>query len=118
MAYCNQHGIPHSVFLDWEPDDRQKAIAYLFEEGERCGMCGTADWEWTQVGDDGVQRPLRSYHPVGHFCMGCYLKSITSEENSNEPGVTVRLVPAVSVEAARDELAQRKAWEERLNGDG
>ena len=115
--FCNTHGIQHSDFLEWDPDDRQKAIAYLYEDGDRCGMCGTADWEWVQVGEDGVERPKRAYQPVGHFCMGCYLRSITTEDSGNEPGVTVRLVPTDSVEAARDELAQRRTWEDRLNDD-
>ena len=31
MSYCTEKGIPHSVFLDWEPEDRAKTIAYVME---------------------------------------------------------------------------------------
>lgn len=116
LTFCNSHGIPHSEFLEWDPDDRQKAIAFLLEEGSRCGMCGTADWEWVKEDEDGVEKPYRAYQPVGHFCMGCYLRSVASED-SNEPGVTVKLVQSTSVEAARDILAQRKAWESKWESD-
>ena len=48
--FCNTHGIPHSEFLEWDPDDRQKALAYLYEDSERCGMCGT-------LGEGFLRRP-------------------------------------------------------------
>lgn len=113
MTFCNQNGIPHSKFLEWDPDDRSKALAFLYEEGSKCGMCGTADWEWEQQDETGAIKPVRAYEPVDNFCMGCYLKSIAGEDQGNQPGLSIRLVPRNSVEAARNLVAQRKAWEGR-----
>lgn len=117
MNFCNAHGIPHSKFLEWDEDDRNKALAYLFEEGTKCGMCGTAEWEWEQEDERGIVRPVRAYEPTGHFCMGCYLKSIVGEETGNEPGMSVRLVPANSMDAAKKIVAEEAAWRMRMEDD-
>jgi hypothetical protein len=117
MMFCNTHGIPHSKFLEWDQTDQNKAIAYLYEEGTRCGMCGTADWEWEQEDELGIVRPVRAYEPTGHFCMGCYLKSVAGEETGNEPGQSIRLIPTNSVEAAKKYLVEERAWEMRMSGD-
>ena len=117
MQFCNAHGIPHSKFLDWDEDDRNKAVAFLYEEGSKCGMCGTADWEWEQEDERGIMRPVRAYEPTGHFCMGCYLKSVAGEETGQEPGMSVRLIPANSIEAHRNLINQERAWMNRMEDD-
>lgn len=99
LAFCNDHGIPHSVFLSWDPVDRAKALAYLVEKGQACDLCGTAEWEW--------EENRRAYTPVEHFCMGCYLKAALQEETSNMPGTTVRLASSSS-QAAAERLVKLK----------
>jgi hypothetical protein len=68
MSYCSEHGIPHSKYLKWDPEDRAKLIAYLLENSERCGMCGTAPWEWKES--------KFAFTAVDEFCQGCYQKAI------------------------------------------
>lgn len=104
LQFCDEHGIPHSHFLggpnQWTPEDRAKALAYLMEKGERCGLCGTAAWEW--------QENRRAYSPVEHMCPGCYAKESVSELTGSMPGTTVRLVSAKSQEAAQRIVRQRR----------
>jgi hypothetical protein len=100
MRYCFEHGIPHSDFMDWEPEDRAKTLAYLFEEAERCQMCGTADWEW--------QENRHAYEPVLITCLGCYYKEIAREGQDIGPGVTVRLEKPGTIQAAQREMTQRR----------
>lgn len=87
MGYCHEKGIPHSVFLEWDPEDRAKVIAYTLEQNSRCSMCGTADWEWEQN--------RFAYTAMDEFCQGCYQKSVFSDQESNKslPGTSVKLVP-------------------------
>ncbi len=62
-------GIPHSEFLSWPADDQDKALAWLAEESERCGQCGTrSDEHDPRVGGD----PHR-YEAVASRCRGCEL---------------------------------------------
>lgn len=102
MSWCKQAGIPHSEFLEWEPEDRSKALAFLIEENSKCGMCGTAEWEWSEK--EGGSK--RAYEPIEKFCMGCYLKQI-ADEGSKLPGTTVSLIPTTSQEYAKM-LSSRK----------
>lgn len=86
MSYCSDKGIPHSEFLEWDPEDRAKVLAFLMENSERCSNCGTASWEW--------EENRFAYTPVDHFCQGCYQKSVFSDTMSNAlPGTNVRLIP-------------------------
>jgi hypothetical protein len=81
IAYCYEHGIPHSEFLEWLNEDRAKALAFMLEKASRCEMCGTADWEWAEN--------QHAYEPVERFCMGCYLKHMANEDNKSLPGTTI-----------------------------
>jgi len=103
MAYCNEHGIPHSEFLDWPPEDRAKALAFLMEKGLRCDMCGTAEWEW--------DADRRAYEPVEKFCMGCYLKHMADEGGGQMPGTSIVMEPSRSQKAAqRLQRLKREAY--------
>jgi len=93
MSYCYEKGIPHSEFLGWSPEDRAKTVAYLLEEGSKCGMCGTAQWEW--------EKNRRAYEPVEKFCMGCYLKHMANEGSGQMPGTTIALEPTRGHKSAR-----------------
>jgi len=86
MSYCHEKAIPHSVFLEWEPEDRAKVLAYIMESNERCTLCGTAGWEWKDN--------KFAFTAVEEFCPGCYMKAIFSEQQgSSLPGTNVKLVP-------------------------
>ena len=103
MALCKEYAIPHSTFLEWEPEDRAKALALLIEEGQRCQMCGTAGWEWEE-------NPY-AYEPIAHLCKGCYLKDTAQEDSKNLPGTTVVLEASSSI--SPETRAQRLEWEKR-----
>lgn len=98
MRFCNDNGIPHSEFLRWDAVDRAKQIAYMMEEGTRCSLCGTADWEW--------EENKRAYLPIEHFCRGCYIEKSYSEDQELLPGTTVRL--AKSSDALVGKLEEKR----------
>lgn len=79
------------------------------EQGQLCGLCGTAPWEW-------VENPS-AYVPVIHQCVGCMKKDLLKggEELSKQPGASIRLVPPdtaakmVTTKAKRPESARERA---------
>ena len=99
MSYCYDNGIPHSEFLDWLPEDRAKALAFMLEKSARCDMCGTAEWEW--------EADRFAYTPVEKHCHGCYLKHMAGEEGAQMPGSTITLMPTRTAESAQ-RLAKMK----------
>ena len=84
MAWCSDHGLPHSALLAWDPEDRAKLVAHLLEAGERCQMCGTADWEWAA--------DRYAYTPVAKMCTGCHLKDAAAEDDL-PAGTSMVLIP-------------------------
>lgn len=102
MSYCYEKGIPHSKFLEWEPEDKAKTIAYAMEQATRCSMCGTAPWEWEQN--------KYAYTAMDEFCQGCYQKSVFSDQESNKtlPGTNVKLVPTTPLVKAKFQVQARK----------
>jgi len=93
VAWCSEHGLPHSSLLSWDPEDRAKLTAYLVESAQKCVMCGTSPWEWE---DDRF-----AYEGALHQCWGCYVKDSASEEEEMLPGAQVVLVPRRVAEARR-----------------
>jgi len=86
MSYCFENGIPHSEFLEWDPEDRAKILAYAMERSLRCTQCGTASWEW--------EENKFAYTAVEELCKGCYQKSVFQDQQSKSlPGTNVKLVP-------------------------
>lgn len=100
MRFCNDKGIRHSKFLKWSQDDQAKALAYLFEDAERCPMCGTADWEW--------QGNKHAYEPVLKTCLGCYYKEVAREGQDIGPGVTVSLEKPGTMQSAQRQVAEAR----------
>jgi len=101
MSFCNEHGIPHSEFLDWDPEDRAKAVAYLIEHGLRCQLCGTAEWEW--------ENNKFAFTAVEEFCQGCYQKSVfQDQQGSSLPGTNVKLIPTTPQLTAQMALKARR----------
>ena len=62
LAYCVPLGIPHSVFLGWDPDDQDMALAYRRYESLVCS-CGTRQEEWERDSD--------AYIADVEVCPGC-----------------------------------------------
>jgi hypothetical protein len=108
MTYCFEHGIPHSKFLKWDPEDRAKTLAYALESAQRCSMCGTAGWEW--------EENRFAYTAIDEFCRGCYQKSMYSDTRSSSlPGTNVKLVPTTPKLTAQ--LAKKARRHARLKMD-
>jgi hypothetical protein len=100
--------------MDWEPEDRAKALAYVFEQSERCSMCGTSGWEW--------EANKRAYEPVLRTCLGCYYKEIAREGQEIGPGVTVMLEKPGTMQSAQRQvramrLARRDSREARSRSE-
>lgn len=93
MRFCNDSGIPHSEFLEWDAADRAKTIAYMMEEAERCSMCGTADWEW--------EENKNAYTAVEHHCRGCMIEKAATVDKELIDGNTIRLVRSDSAAVAK-----------------
>lgn len=90
--------------MEWDDDDRQKAIAFEIEKNSKCQLCGTAEWEW--------EENKRAYEPYEHHCMGCYYKAILQEESGQGmPGTTISLIPTGSIEHAKMLTGSRTAME-------
>ncbi len=101
MSFCVERGIPHSQFLEWDPEDRAKVLAYLMEQSSRCVSCGTAQWEW--------QENKFAYLAVDEHCPGCYQRAVASEAQGNSlPGTNVRLVPTSPLLRAQQQVTAKK----------
>lgn len=99
MAYCYEHGIPHSVFLEWPEVDRAKVAAFTLERATVCTRCGTADWEWAE--------DRFAYQPIARTCEGCRQRDfLQGEHDADGPGVSVVLVPQALAERIQQEQAQ------------
>jgi hypothetical protein len=105
LSLCSDWGIPHSEFLEWDPIDRSKALAYAIEKSEKCGLCGTADWEW--------QEDKRAYAPVEKFCLGCYYKKQLEDDSGSQAGTSIVLVPTRSLGHVKRLAAKAKAYARR-----
>jgi hypothetical protein len=90
MRFCYSAGIPHSRFLDWEEEDRAKALAWMTYEAQVCSMCGTAPWEWNP--EEGGSR--FAYEPVEEICPGCERKDWLRDSTEHRAGRTIVLKPA------------------------
>jgi hypothetical protein len=94
MAWCSDHGLPHSALLEWDEDDRAKLAAYLIESASKCQMCGTAEWEWSE--------DPYAYEVIMVQCPGCYRKEVAGEDAEKQPGSRMSLIPKHRAAAMRD----------------
>lgn len=88
---CRAYQLPHSGFLRWSKDDRDKAIWEFVRSIETCPSCGTreAEWDPEQGGHRDARRAEKSR------CRGCELLEYardTVDESRDGKGVHVRLV--------------------------
>jgi hypothetical protein len=101
MSFCSEHGIPHSQFLDWDPEDRSKQLAFMAESASRCQLCGTAPWEW--------EENKFAFTAVEEFCQGCYQKQVyQDQQGSSLPGTNVKLIPTTPQLTAKLALKARR----------
>jgi hypothetical protein len=107
MVICAEYHLPHSVFLEWEPEDRAKAIAYHLEKNERCQLCGSANWEWDQN--------RFAYEAVETMCQGCLRISAMQETTGNRPGVSVVLSPTGTVDHAKRLKRATQIWRDEMS---
>lgn len=91
LRYCADHGIPHSQFLQWDADDREKALLVWQEEQQHCGRCGTYQWQWEEPDptDDNPHRMRRIDPGIEadlHTCWGCAEFDAVLHEVGQTPG--------------------------------
>ena len=92
MSYCGPLGLPHSQFLSWDADDRDKAIVWALQRAQACPSCGTSPDEW----DPALGGHDRAYVTELHQCWGCHTKAEAEKRHKtrmDQPGVHVVLVP-------------------------
>lgn len=82
MTVCEQYRIPHSTFLDWDEDDREKAIWWMIRQKETCPRCGTRDREW----DETVGGDRNAYGAEVRRCRGCEVKEMAEAADLSEYG--------------------------------
>ncbi|MBO4272380.1 hypothetical protein [Microbispora triticiradicis] len=73
--------MPHSEFLRWDRDDRDKALALHLRKQSTCPHCGTRREEW----DERRGGDRNAYTPDVDRCRGCevmqgYDASLTKED--------------------------------------
>jgi hypothetical protein len=94
LDYCVPKGVPHSVFLGWDVDDRNKALWWVIHDRQRCPNCGTRPDEWNEAqGGD-----LHAYVAEPAHCRGCEVAAQGDEwfdrhRKEMRRGTTMRLVP-------------------------
>jgi hypothetical protein len=91
MNYCGPQGLPHSRFLTWDKDDRDKAIVWAMLRAHACGQCGTRPDEW----DPALGGHDEAYVAELHQCWGCHTKAEAEKkagQKTEKPGVHVVLV--------------------------
>jgi hypothetical protein len=91
VSYCAPLGIPHSQFLEWSPDDREKALWWEIHRRQTCSSCGTRPEEFEGDKD--------AYAPQAWHCRGCEIKARGDEEfekhrKEYRRGTTMRLTKA------------------------
>ncbi|GAA5048161.1 hypothetical protein HNP84_000231 [Thermocatellispora tengchongensis] len=92
-----RYRIPHSVFLSWDADDRDKAIWQHVRERQTCGGCGTRRAEW----DPAQGGRADAYTPKAEQCPGCARIEVLSKGLPEGAGHRIVLVPNVEEEVSR-----------------
>lgn len=88
---CRAYQLPHSAFLGWCKDDRDKAIWEYVRSVERCPSCRTREAEWSEA--DGGDR--NAYRAEKCRCRGCELLEQARDlvdDKKDGKGIHVRLV--------------------------
>jgi hypothetical protein len=92
LMVCRAYQLPHSTFLGWSKDDRDKALWEFARSVEKCPSCRTREAEWAE-GDAGGDR--NAYRAEKARCRGCEVLEYareTVDEKRDGKGIYVRLV--------------------------
>jgi hypothetical protein len=91
MALATAYRVPHSVFLGWDADDRDKAVAWHLRRLETCLDCGTRAEEW----DPERGGAKNAYRAELVRCAGCEARERAEASVPKDAGrgVTVVLKP-------------------------
>ncbi|MEV1245082.1 hypothetical protein [Nonomuraea sp. NPDC049750] len=82
LDVCAAYRIPHSEFLRWDADDRDKAIWHHIWRQEECQHCRTRDEEW----DESRGGYRYAYVAEKRRCRGCEVKEAAQETVTAEDG--------------------------------
>ncbi|WP_433445727.1 hypothetical protein [Nonomuraea sp. CA-141351] len=98
LDVCAAYRIPHSEFLRWSADDRDKAIWHHLWKRQTCPNCDTRRDEW----DESRGGHRHAYAGEKRRCRGCEVKAATQASIVPEDGegVYVVLVPNEEVRRA------------------
>ena len=96
MAVCADYRIPHSEFLRWDTDDRDKAIAWHLRQADTCPSCGTRPEEWDPK-RDGHQW---AYVAEPRRCRGCEVRELGEASQPKDAGRGVSIVLKRNPEAS------------------
>lgn len=88
LDVCASYGIPHSVFLSWSDDDRDKATWHHIWKRQECGGCGTRAEEWDET--RGGHR--HAYIAEPRRCRGCEVKAGAQKSVTPDDGEGVHIV--------------------------
>lgn len=82
---AHDYRIPHSQFLRWRKDDRDKAIWHYLRERDRCPHCGTRSAEW----DEAAGGDRNAYEAALRLCRGCQLRQARQKQLDKGDGPKV-----------------------------
>ena len=82
LDVCAAYGIPHSEFLSWSEEDRDKAIWHWVWKRQECGTCGTRPDEW----DESRGGHRHAYAAEPRRCRGCEVREAAQEAVTAEDG--------------------------------
>lgn len=88
MAYCGPRGIPLSVFLSWDDQDQDAALAWQAHEARRCPSCKTHPDEWDP--DTGGRRD--AYTADVAVCPGCRNLDTAKANNADKVPAGAHLI--------------------------
>lgn len=110
LDYCVPLGIPHSVFLDWDEDDQDKALWWTANKRLTCESCGTRPEEW--------EKDSEAYTGYTDRCQGCRelhlrRKDLADLGEDERAGLRTFLIPTeIAMKIAEEEMRKE---EERFN---
>jgi hypothetical protein len=111
LEVCHNHGIAHTAFLTWTPDDQDKAIAYVAfleqaaeHRAHACPRCGTEPEDWIEVESGRRLARPRWIVETGEECPGCAVVDSEMAQIDEEARryVTPRLRESTSADFEED----------------
>lgn len=106
MGVCHYYRVPHSEFLSWSADDRDKAIWAWLRERTTCPQCGTRAEEWNPA-QGGHHRAYLAEVQVCRGCQAIAQRSDALDDAQRDRGhhVVLKRNPNAAGEVVRGEQA-------------